>query len=643
MKFISLILIALIFVAPWLFELYTFHLYEINDNTFFFYSGARLFFFVASAVALGYFAGLNIRKGGNVNYYIIGCAAAVLSLVLVLYQFCEARECYYVGPDGLGEVRLFLLLFSASAAGLIRGKWARLTLNNDDEGDEYDKAAIAATSSPSSIHPLFASTVVAIFVGIYPASLLYDVPSEPTFRALLFFYYVTVPFLLAGLTASQLGSGNNNSSQKWAIGASVLGQTVLFVLFEALTFPDNNNDDSFWQVIQLVVAIGGSALSGIAGSRIGYSYYHHHRRHLVQPNNNHLNANGPKGMMASSKKLKMTREKLFASLSVPIFFGFGIFAMHPSFLAPIDLLPDIENVGSSGHQDGGNCPKMLSSIPPPMYYSGAASNEQYFSTKRVEVNLNFTSLYQHQGIDNNTSSLSSRNENTGNDDDNDILLAGIGAQSPNCCKDGLDYGYRADVLFTKEGTKYLVARAWETCDQNAACSGFPWRSIMHESVVPINNNIPKSFLAIAMEWARDGRTVNWYYRTVDSDSWIKYSSFTAPEIENPYFNLGVISINGFFPADNPLVTSLWGNVNFFQAGIATTSSSSDSTAFAGGKIVFECPAFYDNNDGMKHCFPNMAAVPASESEWKVLWGWGVDRPATSTHIDNLKKLVEMII
>lgn len=255
------------------------------------------------------------------------------------------------------------------------------------------------------------------------------------------------------------------------------------------------------------------------------------------------------------------------------------------------------------------------------------------SSKRVEVNLNFTSLYKHL-------SDGSRKESTSND----VVLAGIGAQSPNCCKDGLDYGYRADILFTKEGTKYLIARAWETCDQNAACSGFPWRSMMHESIMPINDsNVPESFLGIAMEWETDGRTVDWYYQSIDADDndgWIQYSSFTAPGIENPYFNLGRISINNFLSTDNSFATSVWGNVNFFQVGIAT--SSSDSSAFTGGRIIFECPAYYDIV-GAKHCFPSLAAVPASESEWKVLWGWGGDRPATSIHIDNLRKLVEMII
>jgi len=111
--------------------------------------------------------------------------------------------------------------------------------------------------------------------------------------------------------------------------------------------------------------------------------------------------------------------------------------------------------------------------------------------------------------------------------------AGIGAQPPNCCKDGLDYGYRADILFMENG-QYLAARAWETCDQTIRCSAFPWISTMHEAAVLLPNN--SSSIMLAMGW--DSKTVNWYYKT--SSHWSKYSSFLTPEIENPYSNLGVI-------------------------------------------------------------------------------------------------------
>jgi hypothetical protein len=154
----------------------------------------------------------------------------------------------------------------------------------------------------------------------------------------------------------------------------------------------------------------------------------------------------------------------------------------------------------------------------PTYYAGAYHrSDKYFATKRVEAELNLDQ-FDHGGIE--------------------FAMVGIGAQSPNCCKDGLDYGYRADILISDSKVS-LVARAWETCDTNIACSGFPWMSIMHQATVPMAEGSVSNRVMLAMEWQQDGRTVNWYYRN-GIGNWIEYSSFLTPDIENPYFNLGVI-------------------------------------------------------------------------------------------------------
>jgi hypothetical protein len=56
------------------------------------------------------------------------------------------------------------------------------------------------------------------------------------------------------------------------------------------------------------------------------------------------------------------------------------------------------------------------------------------------------------------------------------------------------------------------------------------------------------------------RTANRLYRIngAEYNSWTKYSSFEAPDIENPYFNLGVDSV------DNAFITALYGKVHFFK-------------------------------------------------------------------------------
>jgi hypothetical protein len=105
------------------------------------------------------------------------------------------------------------------------------------------------------------------------------------------------------------------------------------------------------------------------------------------------------------------------------------------------------------------------------------------------------------------------------------------------------------------------------------------------------------------------RTVNWYYKT-GSNNWSKYSSFVPPEIENPYFNLGVIWVG------SPTANLDSQQAYFYQAGV----SASNSKDAQYGQIAFECPSYYDKQ-GEKRC-PQMTTVDGGNSHWKVLWKWG---------------------
>ena len=119
-----------------------------------------------------------------------------------------------------------------------------------------------------------------------------------------------------------------------------------------------------------------------------------------------------------------------------------------------------------------------------------------------------------------------------------------------------------------------------------------------------------------MEWQPDGRTVKWYY-SKSAAEWIEYSRFISPEIENPYFNLGVIPVN------NPITNPDTGNAFFFQVGV----SAPGSTRGALGSIGFHCPGYYDK-DGIKQCV-ELEPIARGNSHWKVLWKWGVQDPRTA--------------
>jgi hypothetical protein len=495
-----------IVIAPFLFESYTFYLYTIREPEFFIFSGARLWVFLTSELSLGFAIGRTSRLP---LFATAGCiAAAIVVLMLLLYQFCDARQCYYSGPDGTSWLRLGTLLFSTATTGLLTGGKSRR------EPQKKKSNSIDAM--------LFGATTV-IFLGYYPVVLLFGMFLAYPMALALLAFASSAPFFFAGIASSAF-----SDRARHAMYSAIIGWAVLAALFASLRLEGT---------LLLAIMVAAGIPAALLGRRI-----------------------------ANSKQKELTIASSFSSMITL----FALVAVHPLLDAPMNLAINDSSRGA---------------IVQPTYYSGAHHDEPYFPTKRVEV-----------GID------------LGNFDDSmmgksDFILAGIGAQSPNCCKDGIDYGYRADILF-EDGARYLVARAWETCDQNIACSAFPWISTMHESIVSLTGN--SSLVMLAMEW--NDMTVDWYYKT--SGNWSKYSSFVPPEIENPYFNLGVIWVGN--PNTNPVLQ----NAYFYQAGVSTPSKEVQY-----GQITFECPSYYDKQ-GTKHC-PPLTAIKGGSSDWKVLWKWGL--------------------
>ena len=106
--------LACVVVAPLAFEAYTFHLYEIREPLFFTFSGARLWVFLILQILLGVVIGLaRLARPIVLGAFAAGTTAV---LVAVLYHFCNPTQCYYSGPDGLGEFRLGTLFFAKTSA-----------------------------------------------------------------------------------------------------------------------------------------------------------------------------------------------------------------------------------------------------------------------------------------------------------------------------------------------------------------------------------------------------------------------------------------------------------------------------------------------------------------------------------------------
>jgi hypothetical protein len=514
------LLCAGLVIAPFLFESYTFHLYAIREPTFFAFSGARLWFFLVSELAIGFTLGWTSRLPIHIAAMCIAIAISILTLLL--YQACDPRQCYYSGPGRTGWLRLGTLLFATASTGLLFGSGSRK--------DPEKKSANAV---------LF-GTITMVFLGYYPVALLLGTFTTHETGLAILAFASTVPFLLAGLVSSMFSAKKSH-----AVYSAILGLAVLFLLFASLR-PSG---------APLLAAM----LPGIAAALLGWKI---------------------------SKIMPWAKEAARAIVFVPVFAIFALAGAHVYMDAPMNLSMDAPGA-----------------IVQPTYYAGAYHDEKYFATKRVEVQVDLA-RFDDSMVKN-----------------NDFALAGIGAQSPNCCKDGLDYGYRADVLFTKAG-RYLVARAWETCDQNTGCSGLPWISIMHESKVPLQANY--SSVMLAMEW--DGRTVNWYYKA--GGNWSKYSSFETPGIENPYFNLGVIWVGNSFTNTGS------SEAYFYQAGVSTSSPAASY-----GQVTFHCPAYYDR-EGEKQCVP-ATAIDGGSSHWKVLWKWGLPNNNARVSVDGTNVTVTL--
>jgi hypothetical protein len=492
-----------IVIAPFLFESYTFYRYTIGEPDFFIFSGARLWFFLGSEMSLGFVVG---RTSKLPPFAAAGCtAAAILILMLLLYRFCDVRQCYYSGPDGVSWLRLGVLLFATTATGLMTG-WKSKR--------EPEKK--------SSVNAMLFGATTSIFLGYYPVALFFDRFLTYTVALALLAFVSSVPFFFAGIASSLY-----SDRARHAAYSAIIGLAILAALFASLR-PEG--------VPFLAVVFAAGVPATFLGHRI---------------------------VKSKRKELKMATS--FSSMIAL----FALVAVHPLVDAPMNL-----SINDSG------------SIIQPTYYAGAYHDEHYFPTKRVEVVINFGRF---------DGSMLGKG---------DFVLAGVGAQSPNCCKDGLDYGYRADILNAADGARYLVARAWATCDQNMGCSAFPWISSMHESTVPLTDS--SKSVTLAMEW--DGRTVDWYYKT--TGNWSKYSSFVPPKIENPYFNLGVIWVGS--PTTNPDLQ----NAYFYQAGVSTPDKE-----VRYGQITFECPSYYDTQ-GAKRCIPATPIIRGN-SHWKVLWKWGL--------------------
>jgi hypothetical protein len=194
---------------------------------------------------------------------------------------------------------------------------------------------------------------------------------------------------------------------------------------------------------------------------------------------------------------------------------------------------------------------------------------------------------------------------------NNFLAAGVGDQSPNCCKDGLDLSYRADAIQFTNGTEAVLARAWWACDVNLACGGYSWQHLLFIGSKQLPSGALSNWVELQMNWTI-GRNIDWFYRIHYNNSsttpWYLYSTFTVPEIQNHYWDAGLFYVGeGNHPG---------GYAYFYQFGV----SSAYPITSGNWKVFVECPNIVLN--GTRECIPATDYINGSHSFWKVLYSFG---------------------
>jgi hypothetical protein len=196
-----------------------------------------------------------------------------------------------------------------------------------------------------------------------------------------------------------------------------------------------------------------------------------------------------------------------------------------------------------------------------------------------------------------------------------FLSGGIGIHSPDCCVDGIDFGYRFDVYLYHDGSEMLAAEAWEICDWNMACGGHSWQNLMFFRDEKITPSL-SSDLQLYLEWKN--RTVVWSY-SVNEGALQNFTSFVPPAVDNPYFNIGTL---GGIPSSpeppSPYFPAQSTGYYFFQYGLM----SAYPIGHGGWAVSFDCPSYLSGENDSWKCIQHSDTVQGDKAYWKAIFRWG---------------------
>ena len=189
---------------------------------------------------------------------------------------------------------------------------------------------------------------------------------------------------------------------------------------------------------------------------------------------------------------------------------------------------------------------------------------------------------------------------------NNFLMAGMGVQSPNCCIDGWDFGWRADLFVLPNGTQVVSGSTWETCDGNANCGGVMWQHLRYHAQHTINPADISTPVYLRMMWQYDQPNwhADWYYNYT-GQPWTKFGSFVPDFREGHYFDIGIVGV-GNYPSAYAF---------FYQFGVAS------KTPVSGWSVQLLYPSFV-HPDGSWRVMERANIIQGWHSFWKANYRWG---------------------
>ena len=202
------------------------------------------------------------------------------------------------------------------------------------------------------------------------------------------------------------------------------------------------------------------------------------------------------------------------------------------------------------------------------------------------------------------------------------LAAGMGVHSSNCCVDGIDYGFRADVFLYHNGSEVLAASAWEVCDTILACGGHTWKHLMYFSSSRLYTPLDSGF-RLAVTWA-NGTALRSYSAVGNS---LVFGTFRAASQENPDFDAGWLGIPG---PPSP------GGYLFFQFGV----TSAYPIGRSGWSVTVGCPATLHGTRW--ECVRAAEFFQGDISFWKAMWRWGENYPDVGATVNPVNETMTLL-